>query len=85
MGGRPVPEGGCLSEARRRLKEGVPTAPGAGFDELDRELYLTATCRGSQCGAQFACGQAWSSHARQASEQDFNAERPSVNRDPANS
>jgi hypothetical protein len=43
VGGRPVPEGGCVGEARRRLEEGVPTAmPGAAFAELDRELYLTA-------------------------------------------
>ncbi|UOX93117.1 hypothetical protein MUY14_21765 [Amycolatopsis sp. FBCC-B4732] len=41
--GRPVPEGGCVGEARRRLEEGVPAAlPGEAFAELDRELYLTA-------------------------------------------
>ncbi|WP_318307340.1 hypothetical protein [Amycolatopsis solani] len=41
--GHPVPEGGCLGEARRRLEDGVPAAlPGPAFAELDRELYLTA-------------------------------------------
>ncbi|MEA5360924.1 hypothetical protein VA596_15355 [Amycolatopsis sp., V23-08] len=43
VGGQPVPEGGCLGEARRRLEEGLPAAmPGERFAELDRELYLTA-------------------------------------------
>ncbi|MBE1496640.1 hypothetical protein H4696_003740 [Amycolatopsis lexingtonensis] len=41
--GQPVPDGGCLGEARRRLEEGVPAAlPGEAFARLDRELFLTA-------------------------------------------
>ncbi|WP_410589568.1 hypothetical protein [Amycolatopsis sp. lyj-23] len=43
VGGQPVPEGGCLGEARRRLEEGVPAAmPGEAFAQLDREVYLAA-------------------------------------------
>jgi hypothetical protein len=47
VGGHPVPDGGCLGEARRTLGAGVPSSlDGARFAELDIQLFSAAQADG---------------------------------------
>ncbi|RSM64466.1 hypothetical protein DMH04_51250 [Kibdelosporangium aridum] len=43
VGGRPVPEGGCVGEARRQLAQGAPAGlSGAEFADLDQQIFQRA-------------------------------------------
>ncbi|WP_084425234.1 hypothetical protein [Kibdelosporangium aridum] len=43
VAGRPVPEGGCVGEARRQLAQGAPAGlSGAEFADLDQQIFLRA-------------------------------------------